>query len=100
MAKVVEGICDKNDLLGEYFTEKVDGLLDTTRELLNKALTKKQKEQVIEPASASLAEKTTYAAIAAKKLDHPRGSSHLRVTKEGRPPRRSRVSHGGCKPPL
>lgn len=41
MAKVVEGICDKNDLLGEYFTEKVDGLLDTTRELLGKAPTTK-----------------------------------------------------------
>ena len=55
VAKVIEGICDKNDLLGEQSTEMVDGLLDATRELLGKALTMKRKEPDIEPARASLA---------------------------------------------
>ena len=71
VAKVIEGICGKNDLLGEQSTEMVDGLLDATRELLGKALTTKQKEPVIEPARASLAEKTSYAAIAAKEVRPP-----------------------------
>ena len=30
VARVIEGICDKNDLLGEQSTEMVDGLLDAT----------------------------------------------------------------------
>ena len=46
----------------------VEGLLDATMELLNKALTNKQKELVIEPARASLAKESTYAAIAAEKV--------------------------------
>ena len=42
----------------------VDGLIDATRELLGKALTKKRKDPVTEPARSSLTEKTTYAAAA------------------------------------
>ena len=98
VAKVIEGICNKNDLLGEQSSEMVDGLIDATRELLGKALTTEQKEPVIEPAWAPSAEKTSYTAIAAKELDHPRGSSHRRATKKRKPPQRSRVSRywGKC----
>ena len=71
VAKVIEGICDKSDQLGEQSTEMVDGLLDATRELLGKALTNKRKEPVMEPARAYLAEKMTYAAIAAKEVRPP-----------------------------
>ena len=54
----------------------VDGLLDSTRELLGRALTTKQKEQVIEPARAV----------------PPEGDM------ERKPPQRSRASHdwGKC----
>ena len=52
VAKVIGGICDKNDLLGEQSIEMVYGLLDATRELLGKALTMRQREPVIEPALA------------------------------------------------
>lgn len=49
-AKVLGGICDKDDLLGEQSVEMVGGLLD-------KELTRKQKKSVIEPTRGSLTEK-------------------------------------------
>ena len=61
----------------------VDGLLDATRELLGKPLTKKQKELAIEPARASLTEKTTYAAIAAKEVAD-KGGAQGPIRLEGR----------------
>ena len=93
VAKIIEGICDKNDLLGEQSTEMADGLLDATREFLGKALTKKRKEPVIEPARASLTEKTSYAAIAAKEVRPPARVICRRATWKRKPPPRSRVSH-------
>lgn len=50
--------------------EKVEELLDATRELLGKAIMKNKREPVIEPARASLIKKMTYAVIKLKKLDH------------------------------
>ena len=82
VAKATEGICDGSELLGEQSTEMVDGLLGATRELLSKALTMKQKEPVIEPARASLAEKTTYAAIAAKEARPPAKVISMRAAKK------------------
>ena len=87
VARVIGGICDRNDLLGEQPTEMVDGLLDATRELLSEALTKKQKEPVIEPARASLTEKATYAAIAAKEVRPPASAISRRAARK-----RSRLS--------
>ena len=98
VAEVIEGICGRNDLLGEQSTEVVDGLLDATRELLGKALKTKQKEPDIEPARASLTEKATYAAIAAKEVRPPARAISPEGAKERRPLWRSRVSHywGRC----
>ena len=98
--KVIEGICDKNDLPGEQPTEMVDGFLDATRELLNKELAKKRKEPVIEPARGSLAEKTTYAAIGAKEVRPPTRVISPEGDKGKETALRPRVSHGGCEPPL
>ena len=67
-------------------------------ELLGKALTKKQKEPDIEPARASLTEKTTYAAIAAKEVRPPARAISPEGDKGKEAAWRSRVSHywGRC----
>ena len=44
VAKIVEGICDKNDLLGERSIRTVDRLRDVTRGFLNRTPMKDQKD--------------------------------------------------------
>lgn len=59
VAKVLEGTCDKNDLLGEQSTEMADGFLGVTRESLGNVFTKKQREPVTELAEAPSNQKDT-----------------------------------------
>lgn len=93
MANVIEGICCRNDLLEEQYTEVMDGYLDATRKLRNKVLVKKQEVPVIKPVRASLIEKSARSVIAAKDDRLSVRVISSEGDKERKPPRRLRVSH-------